>query len=172
MATLEEIKALLGEPPFNWSDPAPWVRLEQELGVCFPADFRQITDAYGPGVINTQVYLDHPGHPIRNLGEEIKESIEYWLEEDSAEFLPVSAGSRPGELLPIATAMTGESIFLRVPDGPAAPWVVGVQEMDSFEFVLHEMTFSDWLLAYLQGKDVTVHSHNWAPDRPFFEPLT
>ncbi|MFJ7418939.1 hypothetical protein ACIQXD_09990 [Streptomyces uncialis] len=33
MATLEEIKALLGEPRFLWSDPEPWNLLEQELGL-------------------------------------------------------------------------------------------------------------------------------------------
>jgi hypothetical protein len=172
MATLEEIRELLGEPRFNWSDPAPWDRLEQELGVSFPADFRDITDAYGPVMINKQLYLDHPGHPIRNLGEEVRDSIEFWAEEDQAEILPIPAGTRPGELLPVATAMTGESVFLRVPSGPSEPWTVGVQEMDSFSFVLHDMTFSDWLLAYLQGEDVTVHSRNFAPDRPFYEPLT
>ncbi|MET8957713.1 SMI1/KNR4 family protein [Streptomyces sp. NPDC004533] len=169
MATLEEIKELLGEPCFNCSDPAPWVRLEQELGISFPEDFRAIVDAYGPVVINKGLYLYHPGHPIRNLGEEIKESIEFWLEEDSAEFLPRGAGSRPGELLPIATGTTAETIFLQVPYEPSAPWAVGVQEMDSGEFVLYEMTFSDWLLAYLKGDDVMAGAS--VPDHPFYEPL-
>lgn len=66
MATLEEIKALLGEPRFQWSDPEPWNLLEQELGVSFPADFRAISDAYGPVLINDRLRLDHPGHPFRN----------------------------------------------------------------------------------------------------------
>ncbi|SCK07240.1 MULTISPECIES: hypothetical protein [unclassified Streptomyces] len=60
MATLEEIKALLGEPRFHWSDPEPWNLLEQELGITFPADFRAITDAYGPVLINDKLRLDHP----------------------------------------------------------------------------------------------------------------
>ncbi|MFH8578775.1 SMI1/KNR4 family protein [Streptomyces zaomyceticus] len=169
MAALEEIEALLGEPRFRWADRAPWDRLEEELGVSFPADFRDVTDAYGPVVINDQLYLDHPGHPVRNLGERIRESIEDWREEEEAEILPGRAGSGPGELLPVASAVTGEWIFLRVPGGPAEPWAVGVQEMDSFAFVLHEMTFGDWLLAYLKGEDVTVHSRNHAPDGPFYE---
>ncbi|MEV7185397.1 hypothetical protein [Kitasatospora sp. NPDC093102] len=28
--------------------------------------------------INKQLYLEHPGHPIRNLGEKIRESLELW----------------------------------------------------------------------------------------------
>ncbi|MEU8894209.1 SMI1/KNR4 family protein [Streptomyces sp. NPDC048442] len=170
MATLEEIKELLGEPCFNWCVPAPWVQLERELGIFFPDDFRAIADAYGPVVINKGLYLYHPGHPIRNLGDEIKESIKFWLEEDSAEFLPRGAGSRPGELLPIAAGTTAETIFLQVPCESSAPWAVGVQEMDSGEFVLYEMTFSDWLLAYLKGDDVMAGAS--VPDRSFYEPLS
>ncbi|GAA2222463.1 hypothetical protein GCM10010232_03580 [Streptomyces amakusaensis] len=173
MATLEEIKALLGEPRFHWSDPAPWIQLEQELGVSFPADFREITDAYGPVLISEKLYLDHPGHRFRNLGESIKESLESWLdmeEEVLAEFLPSKAGSHPGELLPIARGTTAEEILLRVPHEPSAPWAVVVQEMDSGEYELYEMTFSDWLLAYLKGEDVMAGCA--PPARLFYESLT
>ncbi|MCX4662065.1 SMI1/KNR4 family protein [Streptomyces uncialis] len=170
MATLEEIKELLGEPRFLWSDPEPWNLLEQELGITFPADFRSITDAYGPVLISDRLYLDHPGHPSRNLGRSIKEEIEFWVEDDVTKILPGKAGTRPGELLPIATGATAESVFLRVPPGPSAPWVVGIQEMDSFEFELYEMTFSDWLLAFLKGEDVLVGAS--PPARLFYEPLT
>ncbi|MFF7331784.1 SMI1/KNR4 family protein [Streptomyces sp. NPDC008150] len=169
MTTIEKIKALLGEPRFNWTDPTPWILLEQELGVSFPADFRELTDAYGPVLISEKLYLDHPGHPTRNLGKEIKESIEFWLEEDLADFLPSKAGSGPGQLLPIATGATAEQVFLQVPYGPSALWAVGVQEMDSGEFLLYEMPFSEWLLGFLKGKDVMAGSS--APTHAFYEQL-
>ncbi|MEV7612605.1 hypothetical protein [Streptomyces sp. NPDC089799] len=47
MTALAQISTLLGEPRFNWTDPEPWTGLEQELGIGFPADFREIVDAYG-----------------------------------------------------------------------------------------------------------------------------
>lgn len=73
VATLSEIQALLGEPRFNWSDPAPWIALEQELGIQFPADFREIVDAYGSIEINGQLYLEHPaGHLLHSLRETIR----------------------------------------------------------------------------------------------------
>ncbi|MFF9487797.1 SMI1/KNR4 family protein [Streptomyces sp. NPDC014676] len=147
--------------------------MEQELGIRFPADFREIVDAYGSVEINGQLYLEHPApHPLRSLGESIKGDLEMWREEDMAEFLPAPAGAGPGELMPVASAMTGEWIFLRVPDEPSSPWRVVVQEFDSPAWTLHEMTFGDWLLAYLEGQDVTVCSRNLAPDGPFYEPLT
>ncbi|MFI6724329.1 SMI1/KNR4 family protein [Streptomyces sp. R-74717] len=170
MATLSEIQALLGEPRFNWSDPAPWIELEQELGIEFPADFREIVDAYGSISINGQLYLKHPaGHLLHSLGKDIRLDLELWRDEDMAAYLPSPAGANPGELMPVASAMTGEWIFLRVPDGPSSPWRVVVQEMDSPAWTLHEMTFSEWLLAYLRGRDVTLCSRNFAPDGPFHE---
>ncbi|WP_258308902.1 SMI1/KNR4 family protein [Streptomyces sp. NWU339] len=170
MATLAEIQALLGEPRFNWSDPAPWIELEREFGIEFPADFREIVDAYGSIKVNGQLHLKHPAvHLLHDLGTMIREDLELWRGEDMAEFLPSPVGANPGELMPVATATTGEAIFLRVPDGPSSSWRVVVQEFDSPAWYLHEMTFSDWLLAYLRGEDVTLCSRNWAPDGPFWE---
>ncbi|MFJ5228475.1 SMI1/KNR4 family protein [Kitasatospora sp. NPDC088391] len=172
-AVLAEIRSLLGEPRFAWSDPAPWAGLERELGVVFPADFREILDAYGSIMVNGQLHLAHPaGHLLHRLGEKIREDLEFWQDEDMVEFLPAPAGTAPGELLPVASAVTGETVFLRVPDGPASPWRVLVQEFDSPAWTLHELAFGDWLLAYLRGEDVTVCSRNLAPDRPFHEPLS
>ncbi|MFI0938547.1 SMI1/KNR4 family protein [Streptomyces sp. NPDC021020] len=167
MATLSEVEALLGEPRFNWSDPAPWDEMEREFGIEFPADFREIVNAYGSVRINRQLYLDHPaGH----LGKEVRGDLEMWQEEDMAKFLPAPAGAGPGELMPVASATTGEAVFLRVPEDPSSPWRVVVHEFDSPAWTLHEMTFGEWLLAYLRGEDVTVCSRNLAPDRPFYEP--
>lgn len=47
------------------------------------------------------------------------------------EFLPSPVGANPGDLMPVATAVTGEAIFLRVPDEPSSPWRVVVQEFAS-----------------------------------------
>ncbi|MGJ3560727.1 SMI1/KNR4 family protein [Streptomyces sp. INA 01156] len=169
MATLSEITALLGEPRFNWSDPAPWIELEQELGIEFPADFREIVNAYGSIEINGQLYLKHPaGHLLHSLRRKLREDLEFWREEDMAEFLPSRAGGTRG-VDSGGVGYDGEDVFLRVPDEPSSPWRVVVQEFDSPAWHLHEMTFSDWLLAYLRGEDATVCSVDRAPDGPFWE---
>ncbi|MFF3621350.1 SMI1/KNR4 family protein [Streptomyces sp. NPDC002467] len=170
MATLPEITALLGEPRFNWTDPTPWLDLEQELGTTFPADFREIVDAYGSVVVNDQLYLNHPApHLLHNLGKDIRLDLDLWREEDMVEYLPSPVGAGAGELLPVASAKTGEAVFLRVPEDPASPWQTLVQEFDSPAWTLYEMTFGEWLLAYLKGRDVTLCSRNWAPDGPYYE---
>ncbi|MGW1106448.1 SMI1/KNR4 family protein [Streptomyces sp. NPDC002540] len=170
VTTLPEITALLGEPRFNWSDPAPWIGLEQELGIEFPADFREVVDAYGSIEINKQLYLKHPAdHLLHSLGEKIRGDLELWRDEDMVEFLPSPVGAAPGELMPVASATTGEAVFLRIPDNPSSRWRIVVQEFDSPAWTLYEMTFGEWLLAYLKGRDVTVCSRNFAPDGPFYE---
>jgi hypothetical protein len=117
MATLAEIRALLGEPGFNWTDPAPWIEMEREFGIEFPADFREIVDAYGSVQINNQLYLEHPaGHLLHNLRESIRGDLELFREADMMEYLPSPAGANPGELMPVASATTGEWVFLRVTD--------------------------------------------------------
>lgn len=132
MVTLSEIIALLGEPRFNWPDPAPWIELEWDIGAEFPADFREIVNAYGSIEINGQLYLKHPAsHLLHDLGRFIRENAELWREEDMAEFLPSPVGANPGELIPVATATTGEAVFLRVPDNSSPSWRVVVQEFDS-----------------------------------------
>ncbi|EFL13954.1 conserved hypothetical protein [Streptomyces sp. C] len=62
----------------------------------------------------------------------------------------------------MATATTGEAVFLQVPETPATPWRVVVQEFDSPAWTRYEMTFGEWLLAYLKGRDVTLCSRDRA----------
>ncbi len=165
-----EVTALLGEPQFHWSDPAPWNDLERELDTDFPEDFREVVNAYGSVAINGQLYLKHPArHLLHNLGAEIKADLELWSDEDMVEYLPSRAGGNPGELIPAAWAATGETVFLRVPDESTSLWRVVVQEFDSPAWTLHEVSFSDWLLDYLKGRDVTLCSHNFATDGPSWE---
>ncbi|MFI1865458.1 hypothetical protein [Streptomyces jumonjinensis] len=35
----------------------------------------------------------------------------------------------------------------------------------------YAMTFNEWMLAYLQGEEMAIHSRNFAPDGPFFRVL-
>ncbi|MDT9695275.1 SMI1/KNR4 family protein [Streptomyces sp. P17] len=116
------------------------------------------------------MYLTHPASRLlHSLGDNIRGDLELWRDEDMVEFLPSPVGSNPGELIPVASATTGETVFLRIPDDPSSPWRVVVQESGSPARTLKEMRFSDWLLDYLKGRDVTLCSHNFAPDGPFYE---
>lgn len=171
MASIEEIRHLLGEPRFLWSDNTCWVRLEEELGVKFPSDFREFSDLYGPVRINRQVTIGHPGVERGNLGIGIRSTIEAWQDAPEDE-LPYPVGTGPGELLPWGSAASGETIFFRIPAGEGEEWSVGVYESDEGGYYEHAITFAEWMLSYLRGEDVTVSSRQFAPEDPFFEQIS
>ncbi|MFF7713669.1 hypothetical protein ACIOWI_07125 [Streptomyces sp. NPDC087659] len=77
-----------------------------------------------------------------------------------------------GDLHSAVPAAVQVGMGLRVPDEPSSPWRVVVQEFDSPAWTRYEMTFSEWFLAYLKGRDVTLCSRNRAPDGPFWEFLS
>ncbi|WP_228389685.1 SMI1/KNR4 family protein [Streptomyces smaragdinus] len=132
----------------------------------FPGDFRELSDAYGAITINEHLYLLHPsGNSEGSLGEKIEGDIALWKDLDE-EDLP-TVGTAPGELLPISGAITGESVFLHVPVSSSERWRVGVYQSDCAEYVEYDMTFTDWLLAYLRGEDVTV-CRDMRPALPFY----
>ncbi|MFE1263362.1 SMI1/KNR4 family protein [Streptomyces albogriseolus] len=171
MGTFEELKNLLGEPRFLWSDPTPWTELEDELGVRFPEDFRTFSDAYGPVLINNQVDIGHPAAALGNLGRTIRRTIEAWSGAPDDE-VPYPVGSAPGELLPWGGASSGETIFFHVPEEGNQQWVIGVYEHDEGTYREYAMTFNEWMLSYLRGQDMTVCSRNFAPQGPFFTPIS
>lgn len=171
MSTFENLKNLLGEPRFLWSDPAPWTELENELGVHFPADFREFSDAYGPVLINNQVDIGHPAVELGNLGRAIRRTIEAWSTAPEDE-VPYPVGSAPGELLPWGGSSSGEAIFFHVPETEHEEWAIGVYEHDEGTYHEYAMTFNEWMLSYLRGEDMTVWSRNFAPEGPFFAPIS
>lgn len=129
MANLEDIKALLGEPGPGVADPESWSRLEDELGVEFPRDFRAFCDAYGPLWINHQLFTTHPGTAKANLGQLIRSDIEAWSHAPD-DMVTQAVGTGPGEVFPWGTAASGQTMFFRVPEKAAEPWSVLVYSGD------------------------------------------
>ncbi|MFD3621640.1 hypothetical protein ACFWWT_41895 [Streptomyces sp. NPDC058676] len=69
----------LGEPPGRYRDPAAWSRLENDLGVILPTDFKEIVvDCYAPVLINGHLSLKHPATGRWNLGEWIRSTADVW----------------------------------------------------------------------------------------------
>jgi hypothetical protein len=166
----DDLRELLGEPRFLWSDPKPWISLERDLGVQFPADYKQFVDAYGPVRINNQLTIYHPATVWYNLGEEIREEPDLWadVEEDRP---PHPMGTGPGELFPWANSVSSERAYFRVSRDESEEWVIAVIERDECVYTEYAITFNEWMLSYLQGEEMAICSRNFAPDRPFFKEL-
>ncbi|MFF3553883.1 SMI1/KNR4 family protein [Streptomyces tsukubensis] len=170
--TFDDLRELLGEPRFLWTDPRPWTELETELGIRFPADYRRFADAYGAILINNQLTIFHPATVWYNLGQEIREEPELWedIDEDRP---PCTFGTGPGEVFPWAHSASSEKAYFRVPRDETDAWAVAVIERDEFVYTEYAMTFNAWMFAYLgdEDEDLAISAREFAPDGPFFSEL-
>ncbi|SEQ10779.1 SMI1/KNR4 family protein [Streptomyces radiopugnans] len=163
---LHSVIAMVGPPENRWADPAAWQRLETELGLRLPADYKTIVDAYAPILLNRHLDLHHPASPVWNLGQWIEETVRAFSEvdwdgldldadEDPRQLfgLPELTFGTPNGLWPLASTDRGETLFL-------APGASGQGE----RFVIadgdgwwaeYRMPFAEWLHRYLVGEDMT-----------------
>lgn len=69
---LRAVIDMIGPPENRYADPAAWARLEAELDMALPTDYKTLVDAYAPIQINGHLSLSHPATEWWNLGEEIR----------------------------------------------------------------------------------------------------
>ncbi|MFF7590505.1 SMI1/KNR4 family protein [Kitasatospora purpeofusca] len=60
MSSLDELRALLGEPAHRQSTPDDWTEVERYVGFALPSDFKAFLNAYGTGVISGELVVFHP----------------------------------------------------------------------------------------------------------------
>ncbi|MGJ5890820.1 SMI1/KNR4 family protein [Streptomyces niveiscabiei] len=161
---LSLVLEMLGEPLRRYQDPGAWRRIESELGISLPSDYKEIVDSYAPVQINGHLYLSHPATERWNLGEWIRSSIQSWSEIDWGRVEPegdprFSLGipnlifGTPDGLIPIASTDRGESLFY-APRGVKGPSSLFVDNGEG-EFFEYSFSFAEWLYLWLTGEEVT-----------------
>ncbi|WP_416956195.1 SMI1/KNR4 family protein [Streptomyces sp. Agncl-13] len=161
---LERVLVMLGEPSWRYRDPEAWRRVENELGVGLPADYKEIVDAYAPVQINGHLYLTHPATERFNLAEDIRRTSESWSQVEWDEGEPegdprISLGVRelvfgtPDGLIPIASTDRAEVIFY-APRGASGRGSLFIENGD-YEFLEYSFSFAEWLYRWLIGEEVT-----------------
>lgn len=161
---LGRVLGMLGEPSWRYRDPGAWHELEGELGVRFPADYKEIVDAYAPVHLNGHLYLSHPATERWNLGERIRRTSEAWSQVEWDEGEPegdprVSLGvpelvfGTPEGLIPICGTDRGEEVFY-APLGARRNGSLFVENGEG-EFFEYGFSFAEWLYRWLVGEEVT-----------------
>ncbi|WP_075737694.1 SMI1/KNR4 family protein [Streptomyces acidiscabies] len=155
---------MIGEPPRRYQDPEAWRRLENDLGMDLPSDYKAIVDAYAPAHINGHLYLSHPATERWNLGEWIRSTAEAWSQIEWDENEPegdprVALGvpelifGTPDGLIPIASTDRGETIFY-APQGGLGAGSLFIEDGEG-EFFEYSFSFAEWLYRWLTGEEVT-----------------
>ncbi|MET8405178.1 SMI1/KNR4 family protein [Streptomyces sp900116325] len=161
---LGRLLEMFGEPTWRYRDPVAWQKLENELGVSLPEDFKVITDAYAPVMINSHLYLSHPATERWNLAERIRRTSHSWSQivwdEGEPEGDPrVSLGTSdllfgtPDGLIPICSTDRGESIFY-APQGALGQGSLFIENGEG-EFFEYSFSFAKWLYLWVTGEEVT-----------------
>ncbi|MBT1094216.1 SMI1/KNR4 family protein [Streptomyces sp. Tu102] len=155
---------MLGEPSWRYRDTAAWRKLESDLGVELPTDYKEIVDAYAPVQINGHLHLSHPATERWNLGERIRRTSEAWSQIEWDEGEPegdprvslgapdLLFGTKDG-LIPIAGTDRGEEIFY-APSGGQGAGSLFIENGDG-EFFEYGFSFAEWLYLWLVGEEVT-----------------
>lgn len=159
--------AMLGPAQNRYADPTAWDRLQAELGIQLPSDYRFLVDAFAPIQINGHLYLSHPATEWWNLGRDIRSGIKAWSEvpwddldldadEDPRQLFglaELSFGTRNG-LWPITSTDRGETVFLLAATDAEADTPRFLVNFDE-TWVEHRISFAEWLYRYLIGEDMT-----------------
>ncbi|WP_416985752.1 SMI1/KNR4 family protein [Streptomyces sp. T028] len=160
---LERVLEMLGEPPGRYRDTEAWLKLETELAVGLPADYKEIVDGYAPVQINGHLYLSHPATERWNLGERIRSTADAWsqIEWDDGEpegdprvslRVPDLVFGTPDGLIPIASTDRGETIFY-APRGALGAGSLFIENGEG-EFFEYSFSFAEWLYLWLIGEEV------------------
>ncbi|MEU8932883.1 SMI1/KNR4 family protein [Streptomyces sp. NPDC048409] len=161
---LGRVWEMLGEPSWRYRNPEAWHKLEADVGVRFPEDFKKIVDAYAPVLINGHLSLSHPATERWNLAERIRRRSRSWSEVEWDEGEPegdprVSLGTSDllfgtaDGLVPICGTDRGEEIFY-APRGAAGQGSFFVENGEG-EFFEYSHSFAQWLYLWLIGEEVT-----------------
>ncbi|MFC8419712.1 hypothetical protein ACFUN7_02250 [Streptomyces sp. NPDC057236] len=75
---MARLLTVLGEPSMRYRDAVAWSRLERDLRVSLPAEYKEIVDGYAPVEINGHLLLMHPATRRWNLAEKVRGTSEAW----------------------------------------------------------------------------------------------
>lgn len=141
MTALDDLMALVPAPADPVGAPFDWRRVEANVGLALPEDYKRFCDRYGHGAFVAGWNVD-AATPGATLGFDMPTSGLNFLLEDS-EWSPHPA---PGGLLLFASTETKETFWWRTDT-----WAV-VFHSDLVEFVETKMTATEAILATVRGE--------------------
>ncbi|MFE2562053.1 histone-like nucleoid-structuring protein Lsr2 [Streptomyces sp. NPDC059352] len=154
MTSIDRLISLCPPPPI--APPTDWPAVERLLGMRLPADYKQISDTYGPGTFCGFLHLYHPhAHTSwTSLIGPMPSTIRTQLQrehEQGASPLPVG----PQDLFPMAVTDNGEYLFWVTRSGVSPDeWTVAASQARSFQWYTYDGDLAGFLTAVLSGQEI------------------
>ncbi|MGW5779857.1 Lsr2 family DNA-binding protein [Streptomyces sp. NPDC003863] len=162
-------------PPPRTAPSTDWPAVEQSLGMSLPADYKQISDTYGPGTFCGFLHLYHPhAHTSwTSLTGPMPSTIRTQLQrehEQATSTLPAD----PQDLFPMAVTDNGEYLFwVTRPTGSPDEWTIAANQARSFKWYTYDGDLAGFLATVLSGQEtVSVFPSSLLDHGAFFTPLT
>lgn len=150
---VDRVISMLGPSGNSHADPAAWQRLENELGVELPGEYKTLIDLYGPLLLNQHLFIKHPATERRNLGAWIQSTVTAFrrsrLQGPEGE---IRFGG-PDGLVPLSSTDRGEYVF-GVHDRNGEGWTLMACDGDEPDFFEYHMGYAEWLYRYLIGESM------------------
>lgn len=139
----------LGEPQFNDFSTSTWRKIEGELGISLPGDYRSFASAYGPCVLFGVLYMSHPKGVALNLSKFVARVTAETRESRSIspEEFPYPLFPEPGGAIPVAENFEGDRVYLYPPRKVGDGWTVLVNR--EARWTWHPVGFFEFILSAL-----------------------
>lgn len=176
MSSLQELRALLGEPARRQCSPDDWNEVERYVGSALPGDFKAFLDAYGSGVISGELVVFHPGgsspllERMLKTHERFTERRDRSLDRGDVEHVPYPFHPEAGGLISWGYDYSGDEHFFLPCDPDPGRWkIVTMAHEEGCE--TFDGPFSSFAVAFVQRLlDVDPHNGIEQEALEFLEP--
>ncbi|MCG8419786.1 MAG: SMI1/KNR4 family protein [Proteobacteria bacterium] len=155
-------------------NPGGWEKVEQELSLVLPEDYKWFIEQYGTGCVSMYVWILNPFSKNENL------NLIYQIGSQSALFremkdelgeegCPYRVYPDEGGLVPFAISDNGDTLFWLADSQDPQDWPVVVNQTRSSIYEVHEQNMTSFLLKLVTGeiKSEIFLSEYIEPDRLF-----
>ncbi|MEU4730799.1 histone-like nucleoid-structuring protein Lsr2 [Streptomyces sp. NPDC023588] len=140
-------------PPPTQPDPVDWDRVETELGLRLPEDYKRLASTYGPGRFGDYIGIHHPHGVTRysNLTGPMPARIREYLQRDYDQgTYPVPYN--PQHLFALGSTDNGEYLFwITEPEDSPDAWRIAVNEARGPQWFTYDGTLTAFLISVLTG---------------------
>ncbi len=152
-----ELKSLVTPPkePLEIGTLEEWHRVEQELGLALPADYREFVFAYGSGLFAQfyRVYNPFSADKYISLDTQVQKTCE-WRRRTKAEFpedVPYPIYPESGGILPWGNDENGHDYYW-LTQGSPDQWTVLADDVRGTGFSHHDCSMTGYLLGVLSKR--------------------